>query len=148
MKKLYRSQKQKVFVGVCGGLGEYFDIDPVLIRLIFVIALLSGGVGLVAYIVLWIAVPYNPNYARNIRNDSENGFQIIDEQNENTEIEENDPEKKQKTNRILGIFFIIFGGIVLLAELIPDFGFTFASSIIFIAIGIFLLISNMKRSVL
>ncbi len=146
MKKLYRSQKQKVFVGVCGGLGEYFDIDPVLIRLLFVIALLSGGVGLIAYIVFWIAVPQNYAPTRNIRSDSENGFQIVDEQYESTEIEEIDPTRKQKTNRVLGIFFILFGGIILLAELIPDFGFKFASSIIYIAIGIFLLTSNMKRS--
>jgi len=43
-KKIYRSQKNKVIGGVCGGIGEYFDIDPVLIRLIFIILFFSLGI--------------------------------------------------------------------------------------------------------
>jgi len=46
--------------GVCGGLGEYFKIDPTLVRLAFVIASLMGGPGLIAYVVLLIVVPEEP----------------------------------------------------------------------------------------
>jgi len=46
-----------VIGGVCEGLGNYFNIDPVFVRIIFVIALLCYGVGLVPYIVLWVAMP-------------------------------------------------------------------------------------------
>jgi phage shock protein PspC (stress-responsive transcriptional regulator) len=60
-KKLYRSREEKMIAGVCGGLAEYFDIDPVIIRLIFVVLLLPGGFpGLVPYIILWILVPKKP----------------------------------------------------------------------------------------
>ena len=55
--RLYRSRSEKMIAGVCGGLGEYFDVDPVLIRLLFVVTALLSGVGLLAYVVLWIVVP-------------------------------------------------------------------------------------------
>ena len=58
MKKLYLSSTDKKISGVCGGLGEYFDIDPTFVRVIFIlIALLSLGLGVVAYILIWAIVP-------------------------------------------------------------------------------------------
>jgi len=57
-KRLYRSSRSKVLGGVCGGLGEYFDIDPTLIRLFAVLALFfSDGAVFLAYIVGWIIMP-------------------------------------------------------------------------------------------
>lgn len=61
-KRLYRSRKDRMIAGVCGGLAEYFDIDPVIVRIIAVILLLPGGLpGLLPYIILWIVVPENPD---------------------------------------------------------------------------------------
>jgi phage shock protein PspC (stress-responsive transcriptional regulator) len=57
MKKLYRSVASKKIAGVCAGLGDYFDVDPVLFRLLFVVSLFFGGVGLLVYVVMWILVP-------------------------------------------------------------------------------------------
>jgi len=59
MKKLYRSDDNKVFAGIVGGLGEYFDIDPILLRLIFVaLALLTGIIpGLIIYILAILIIP-------------------------------------------------------------------------------------------
>ncbi len=57
MKKLYRSRKERVIGGVCGGIGVYFGIDPTLIRIIWVAALLMAGTGLMAYIVAWLIIP-------------------------------------------------------------------------------------------
>ena len=56
--RLFRSRSQKMISGVCGGLGEYFDVDPVLIRLLFVVTTFISGVGILAYVVLWIVVPF------------------------------------------------------------------------------------------
>lgn len=57
-KHLYRSNRNKVFAGVCGGLAEYFDIDPVIVRLIWIIGtLISFGLGIVAYLIAWIIIP-------------------------------------------------------------------------------------------
>ena len=61
-KKLYRSVTDKMLAGVCGGLAEYFAIDPVIVRLIFVLAVIFGGSGILAYIILWIIIP-KTNYA-------------------------------------------------------------------------------------
>jgi len=56
-KKLYRSQKDRMIGGVCGGLGEYFGIDPTIVRLLFVFFSLTGGPGLIAYLIFLIVVP-------------------------------------------------------------------------------------------
>ena len=58
MKRLYRSETDKKIAGVCGGLAEYFAIDPTIVRLVFFMLLLPGGLpGLIPYVVLWIVVP-------------------------------------------------------------------------------------------
>lgn len=56
-KRLYKSNTNKTFAGVCGGIGEYFNIDPTLIRLIWVIFGLAGGSGLLAYIIAALVIP-------------------------------------------------------------------------------------------
>jgi phage shock protein C len=57
--RLYRSVEHRVIGGVAGGLAEYFDIDPVIVRLVFVIVALAGGGGLLVYLILWIVLPEN-----------------------------------------------------------------------------------------
>lgn len=59
-KKLYRSRKQRMIAGVCGGLAEYFDMDPTWIRLLFVLLFFLGGSALLIYVVMWIIVPEAP----------------------------------------------------------------------------------------
>ncbi len=54
--RLYRSATDKAIAGVCGGLAHYFNIDPALVRLAFVVFALAGGASVLLYIVLWIAV--------------------------------------------------------------------------------------------
>lgn len=56
-QRLARSRRDRMLFGVCGGLGEYFDIDPLLIRLAFVLVTLAGGAGVLAYIILAIIMP-------------------------------------------------------------------------------------------
>jgi phage shock protein C len=60
MKRLYRSRKNRVIAGVCGGIGEYLNVDPVLVRLIAVFLLFVGGGSLIAYIVCIFVVPDEP----------------------------------------------------------------------------------------
>ena len=57
IKKLYRSKKNRVIAGVCGGIGEYFNIDPTLIRLIWILFVFAGGSGILAYIIAWLIIP-------------------------------------------------------------------------------------------
>lgn len=60
MKRLYRSRKNRMIAGVCGGIAEYFNIDPVIVRLIAVALFFVGGSALLAYIIAMIVIPYEP----------------------------------------------------------------------------------------
>ncbi len=61
--KLYRSRGDRVFSGVCGGIGRHYDIDPVLLRILVVVAaVFTGGVFILAYILAWILIPEEPAY--------------------------------------------------------------------------------------
>jgi len=60
MKRLYRSRTDKKIAGVCGGLGAYFGVDPVIIRIVWVALVLGAGFGLLAYVIFWIVVPLEP----------------------------------------------------------------------------------------
>ncbi len=60
MTRLYRSRKNKVIAGVCGGIAEYLEVDPVLVRLIAVLLLFVGGGSLIAYIIGMIIIPERP----------------------------------------------------------------------------------------
>lgn len=60
-KRLYRSTTDSHLAGVCGGIAEYLEVDPTLVRLAFVALTLLGGPGLILYIILWLVVPEAPD---------------------------------------------------------------------------------------
>ncbi len=60
IRRLYRSNRERILGGVSGGLAEYFEIDVTLVRLAWIIAVLAGGFGVLAYIIAWIIIPENP----------------------------------------------------------------------------------------
>jgi phage shock protein C len=65
-KRLYRSRSDRKIAGVCGGLAKYFGVDSTIIRIIFVILLLPGGLpGFVPYVLLWIVMPEEPDTTPN-----------------------------------------------------------------------------------
>jgi len=59
-KRLYRDETNKTFAGVCAGIANYFDTDPVFIRILWIIFTLAGGSGLIAYILCAIVMPKDP----------------------------------------------------------------------------------------
>lgn len=60
VKRLYRSRTERMIGGVCGGLGEFLNVDVTLVRLLFVLGAIFGGPGLVVYLVMLIVVPEEP----------------------------------------------------------------------------------------
>ena len=60
VKRIYRSRDERMLAGVCGGIGEYFGMDPTLVRLLFVFGTLVGFQGVLAYVILMILVPEEP----------------------------------------------------------------------------------------
>ena len=60
-KRLMRSSRDKKIGGVCAGLAEYFDLDPTIVRIVWLLAIFFAGTGFLIYIVLWIALPLAPS---------------------------------------------------------------------------------------
>lgn len=96
MKRLFRSRENKIIGGVCGGLGEYLDVDPVLIRLIWGALFFLGGVGLFGYIIAWLIIP--------LRYDT-TGIQDIEK--------DTDIRTKNNTRLVLGIVLVLAGTMLL-----------------------------------
>jgi phage shock protein PspC (stress-responsive transcriptional regulator) len=61
LKRLYKSRDNRIICGVCGGIGEYFNVDPTIIRLLLVLIALTGS-GVLAYLVAAIIIPEEPEY--------------------------------------------------------------------------------------
>ena len=57
VKRLYRSRKDKILGGVCGGIANYLGVDPVIIRFVWILFALAYGTGIIAYIIAWIIIP-------------------------------------------------------------------------------------------
>ncbi len=60
IKRLYRSRTNRVLGGVCGGIGNYMNVDPVLIRVAWVVGFFALGLGFLAYLISWIIIPDEP----------------------------------------------------------------------------------------
>ena len=139
-KKLQRIEQEKMIAGVCTGLAEYFDIDVTWIRIAFVVAVVLGASGILAYVVLWIAVPkspYLPNYSQ---------FNVDYKVTEPKNIPNPAFSSKKKGNGngrlIAGSIFIFFGTFFLLNEfnLIPYWvDFQNLWPVILIVIGLYTL---------
>jgi len=59
-KKLYRDMPNKMIMGVCSGLAEHLNLDPTLVRIIFVLFTLAGGSGILAYVIMMLIIPEKP----------------------------------------------------------------------------------------
>jgi len=140
-KKLYRSSRQQVFSGVCGGLAEYFDIDVTLIRIVWALSIISG-VGLLLYIIAAIIIPKGENASATI---------VVDENGEKTVIHEHDGSStKNNSVLVLGSVMIIIGGLSLMNRLFPFRYFwnevrSFGWPAILIIVGVLFLASSLKK---
>jgi phage shock protein C len=56
-KRLHRSRTERMIAGVCGGIAEYFDVDPTIVRIVWVLITFLAGVGVLLYLILWIIMP-------------------------------------------------------------------------------------------
>ncbi len=114
-KKLYRSEKDKMIGGVCGGLAEYFEVDATLVRLLFVVATIFGGVGLLPYVILWVVIPTESS----VRPISEETIKAnAEEIKEKAEKFASQVQKKGDLQIWIGVFIILVG----VAFLLDNFG--------------------------
>lgn len=109
VKKLVRSRDDKVVAGVCGGLGEYFGIDPIIIRILFAIITVSGGSGFLVYIILWVVMPERGEENNSTKQIVDNNTQEI--KDKATEMANNveTMAKNSKSHIWIGILVIVLG---------------------------------------
>ena len=132
-KRLYRSNTDKVIGGVSGGLANYLGVDPVLIRVAFVLLTLFGGGGILIYIVMWIAVP-----AESIDYSAAFNKSTSDVPEDNTETS---PVKHNQSNTALvaGVLLIIAGLIFLADRLMPFYNLIDFWPVILIVAGVLII---------
>jgi phage shock protein C len=126
-KRLYRSRDDSVIAGVCGGLGKYLGIDPVLIRIAAVVLIFAGGAGILLYGIGWIAIPDEP----------EPGAAPA-------AWAAGEPERTSGAV-LLGLVFVVLGLFFLLDELWPDFlSWRYTWPIALIAVGIAIVVRGRR----
>ncbi|HKJ81704.1 MAG TPA: PspC domain-containing protein [Ignavibacteriaceae bacterium] len=137
-KKWYRSRKDKMIGGVCGGIGEYFDIDPTLIRILFVVGLFMAA-GFLAYIVLWIVVPEEPLIPATSNNTETTGDPgagtgtLQDENQKPTDV------PRRNRSGIFGGIMVILGVLLLIDNFVTFHAFW---PLVLILIGVGILLKN------
>jgi len=153
MRRLYKSKKNKTIAGVCGGIAEYFDIDPVVVRLIFILFFFIGGAAIIAYILGAIIIPNPP----------EEHVESTDTKAPSTKPSTKTVQKEpapvpassSNTSLIIGIILVLVGAYFLMGNLpfLRQYYWWFRWNLrdffvpgIFIAIGIILLIHGSRRN--
>jgi len=116
-KKLYRSKTDRVIFGVCGGLGEYFEVDSLILRILFVLLTFTGGSGIIIYLILAIIIPSGEEKKKNNK-EVINGIQ--EKTQDIAEEIKKDRSRLKSVKNIIGLV-IVFIGLNILFEQIFDF---------------------------
>ena len=153
--------------GVSGGIAKYFDIDPTIVRVLFVVSIFLGGGGILAYIILWVVVPEEPIITNPVDEESnpnpneESSTSDSDDQGSssfNSEINKKVNEATNEINKIVnearrnkkvfgGVILIFLGTLFLLDNIFPQFNFSDYWPLIFIVIGVTLIIKSTNKSI-
>lgn len=158
-KRLYRSSKDSMIAGVAGGLAEYFGIDPVIVRIAFVVVTISGGFGVLAYILLWIVVPVHRNERIESEQYNYSAKSWQSEQSKQSDYANRNksqgpfygessnsymPDKNGKFRKIAAIVLIVIGSLLLIDNFHNLLIFDNIGPVILIAIGVVLLLNSKK----
>ena len=137
-KRLTRSATDKKIAGICGGLGEYFNVDPVIFRIIFCFLAICGGGGLLLYIIMLLVIP-----------EKQNAFQDFSKQAEETPYEDmSDTKKKGRSDAVLIVFgaiFIIFGAMIFIFRALPFCSYRFLFPSVLVVGGLLLVLLSKKH---
>lgn len=148
-RRLYRSRDKKVVAGIAGGLGEYLDIDPVIIRILIVLITIFHGIGIIIYIVMWIIIPEVPYNKVNQEKSTE-----FSDDNENTilqnpgkdEVRDKALKSSSNSRKVFGVILIFIGVFLLFEKFIPFFDFAFIISISLILLGLAMVFNFFNKS--
>ena len=158
-KRLYRSRTDRVIWGVCGGLAKYFNIDPVIVRIIAVLLIFVNGLGLLAYIIMAIVVPLESSAAsepkevikENVEEMKETAVGLGKEL-QSKFAKEGEEESKVESRFhpgwvVLGIVLIVAGALILLANFnfFWWFQWYYVWTGILVAVGVLLIVAASRK---
>jgi len=158
-KRLYRSRDDRMIAGVCGGLAEYFNMDPTIVRIIFVLLIFANGLGILAYIIMAIVVPLTgskvtePKEAikENVEEIKETATELGHEIRSTFTGEETKTEEESKIHQrrrsLFGIILIVLGVLFLMGSLnlFPWFHWGYLWPLILVAVGLIIIFSARRR---
>jgi phage shock protein C len=121
-QRLTRSRDERVIAGVCGGLARYLGIDPVLVRIAALLLIFAGGVGVVLYVIGWIAIPEERPAVEGVVEPED-------------DLDEDELERRRGA-AILGILFVVVGIFFLLDEVWPDVSWQYIWPVALIGVGL------------
>lgn len=135
-KRLYRSSKSKVFGGVAGGIAEYFDIDPIIIRILFLVIALAGGGGAIVYLIMWIAIPLEPFAPFTMNSSAPFSENASQEGTENTSTDFTKTVTDPKRGGLIGGIILISLGLMFFAgRVLPNINFHQLWPLVLVVIG-------------
>jgi len=150
-KRLYRSLTDRKIAGVAGGLAEYFDTDPLLLRLAFVVLAFAGGGGVLIYFILWVVTPEKPVIYEQFNSNPPAGSSPDPAPSSHPDPfqspdpfkapKPSDPSGKGKGSLIGGLVLITLGALFLVNQLVPNIDFGDLWPILLVVIGAGLLIN-------
>lgn len=111
MKRLYKSRKEKMIDGVCGGIAEYANVDPTIIRLIFFLLIFAGGAGIILYLIAMIIMP-RKSFEETEKTEEETVKEVTEEENRKV-------VSPESSKIILAAIIIIIGIFLLLNAFLP-----------------------------
>jgi phage shock protein C len=171
-KRIYKSSTDKMIDGVCGGIAEYFEVDPVLIRVVAVISIFFGGAGIIAYIIAAIIMPRKEDVIKNSNKEtvyertnsqasaasatspSDSASSTSDKipgvsAEDQEKWDKYNSEKEVKTTKtskdfriLLGLCLIGFGAFFFLRQFVYWLNFSFVIAVVLIVMGIYLIIKR------
>jgi phage shock protein C len=156
IRRLYRSKVDKIIAGVCGGIAEYYNIDPVWVRLAAVLLLFADGAGILVYIIAWVLIPQNPNQEEKPNTRAERIAETVsakvdvaakrfDEKIEGRLDSKDEKKREGNSHIILGAVFILLGAGYLLKQYLQWLSFMHIFAAALIVVGIYY-IFNSKRN--
>jgi phage shock protein C len=142
-RRLYRSSRERVISGVAGGVAEYFDIDPSIVRIAWVLlALITGGIFLILYGVMWLVVPVSYSSAPGT---AAGGTEGEAASGSSGAPPPRPPRGSGSAGLVFGLIFVGLGLYFLAREYLPAFNIDRLWPLGLVALGVFLLIAAMRQ---
>jgi phage shock protein C len=141
---LQRSRRNRIFGGVAAGLGDYLKIDPIIVRVLFVVSTFLSGIGILLYIILWIVVPEENLFTVNPENITNGIDQSEGINTEDIFKSESITDKSSNSNIVIGIILIIVGLFFLGVEVFSFLNFSDLFPILAVGVGIGLIYNSLK----